>query len=129
MEKLPIKKILKPTKLKIIITAFLIIMFMIIKRMIYSKESPNETLFFKIDQIIFSPVSFIHQTVKNICLLFSPEVFNQSSCLYVNSLPFIFTPFLFFAFILNIFIYYFLACILVYILICIKKSGLKNNPL
>ena len=126
MKYFSIKKILKPTKLKIIITLLVIVAFIIARRITASSEFPNETLFFKLDSVIFMPVSIVYQIAKSVCVLFSPEIFNQSSCLYIYSLPFLFFPFLLFAFILDIFIYYFLACVVIYILICIKKRVVKK---
>lgn len=129
MKNSSIKKILKPTKLKIIITVLVIIVFMAGNRITTSQEYPPVTLFFKINQIIFMPVSIVVRTANNICSMFNSGFF-ESSCIEISASPSIFLAFFYFAlllfsFFLNIFIYYLLTCILLYVLTYIKRVDEK----
>ncbi|MBU3925429.1 hypothetical protein KJ854_05890 [Patescibacteria group bacterium] len=112
-----IKELLKPTKLKIITTFIVIIAYVISNRIIIGSGLLDQLIYLKIYKIIFAPFSVIHQIIKNICSLF----FNQSFCDITNN----FSPLVVFSIILDIFLFYFLACLLIYILYVYKKSGKK----
>lgn len=119
-----VKDLLKPTKLKIIATFIVIVTYVISNRIIVGSGLLDQSLYLKIYKIIFAPFyifSIIFQTIENICLLFSSKFFNQSFCDKTN----IFSPLVISSIILDVFLFYFLACLLVYILMYIKKSEKK----
>jgi hypothetical protein len=94
------KKFIKPTFLKIIITFILIIIFIFSRRIVMQLESPAENIFFKIDLIIFKPAEYII------------NIFNSFNLTYLGNI---------FYFLINIIEYYLMASILVLIFNKIKK--------
>ena len=74
------KKFLKFTFFKLITTIILIVMFVLGRRLIALAEYPNQTIFFKFDGIIFKPVYFISNILKDICQIVTPEGLQNSLC-------------------------------------------------
>jgi len=115
-------KFLKFTFSKLITTIILIVIFVLGRRLTALTEYPNKTIFFKFDNIVFKPVYFISDILRDMCQIISPEGLQESLCNGSN----IYSVYGFSFFLFNILEYYILACLFVYIFKKIIKR-LKQN--
>lgn len=105
------KKFLKFTFSKLITTIILIVVFVLGRRLTALAEYPNETIFFKFDDIIFKPVYFISSILKDVCQIVIPGGLQNSLC----DSPNIYSVYGFSFFVFDILEYYILACLFIYI--------------
>jgi len=97
------RNFLKLTFFKFTAFAVLIVVFILGRRMAVVSEFPAETIFFKLDAILFSPVVIISDLIKSACSVIIPESICAGSVYGISY------------FALNLLEYYLIACLLVYI--------------
>ena len=97
------RNFLRLTFSKFIAFAFLIAVFILGRRMAVVSEFPAETIFFKLDAILFSPVVIISDLIRSAC----PVIIPESICIGpVYGISY---------FALDLLEYYLIVCLLVYI--------------